>query len=81
MSDCKGCGAQIVWIKIGSGKSMPCDPELVTYWQKDKAAGKVVTPNGEVLSCEFKGNLEDATGIGYRSHFASCPNADAFRKK
>lgn len=30
MSKCKGCGAEIVWIKTPAGKAMPCDPNKVT---------------------------------------------------
>lgn len=76
MATCRGCGAPIIWI----GK-IPCDSEPVTYWQKAKAKGRVVTPNGEVLSCEFEGDLNKATGIGYKLHWASCPKADQFRRK
>ena len=75
MAKCKACGAEIVWI----GKK-PCNPEPVTYWQKPKGRGRVVTPNGEVISCEFSGDPNKATGIGYVSHFATCPFADAFRR-
>ena len=78
---CKGCGKTILWIKTVSGKSMPCDPEPVTYWEKQKAAGKVVTPNGEVISCEFDGDTSKATGTGYISHYATCPSAGQFRKR
>lgn len=76
MAKCKGCGAEIIWI----GK-MPCDPERVTYWAKPKAPGKVVTPNGEVISCVFEGDLQQATGVGYVSHWATCPQAGKFRRK
>lgn len=75
MATCKGCGAEIIWI----GK-MPCDPERVPYWAKEKAKGKVVTPNGEVLSCEFSGDPQKATGGGYISHWSTCPNAGQFRR-
>ena len=78
---CRGCGAQIIWIKTAAGKSMPCNAEAVRYWAKAKAAGKVVTPNGEVISCEFEGDAQAATGIGYVSHFSTCPKAKTFRKK
>jgi len=78
---CRGCGAEIIWIKTSAGKSMPCDPEPVPYWQKPKAPGKIVTPNGEILSCEFEGNLSNATGLGYISHFSTCPKAEYFKKK
>ena len=76
MAKCRGCGATIIWI----GK-IPCDPDQVGYWQKPKAKGKVVTPNGEVISCEFSGDQNEATGIGYISHWATCPKADQFRRK
>ncbi len=73
---CKGGGAKIIWI----GK-MPCDPRPVTYWAKPKAPGKVVTPNGELISCVFEGDLQKATGVGYVSHWATCPQAGKFRRK
>ena len=76
MTKCKGCGAPIIWI----GK-MPCDPEQVVYWQKPKAKGKIVTPNGEVISCEFSGEQNAATGIGYIPHWATCPQASQFKRK
>lgn len=75
MATCKGCGAKIIWI----GK-MPCDPERVPYWAKEKAKGKVVTPNGEVLSCEFSGDPQKATGVGFVPHWSTCPRAGEFRK-
>ena len=80
MTTCKSCGAEIIWVKIAGGNRMPCDPDLVPYWAKPKAKGKVVTPNGEVLSCDFDGDLQQATGLGYVSHWATCPYADAHRK-
>lgn len=79
-SKCKGCGKPIIWIKTARGKSMPCDDELVMYWAKQKAAGKVVTPNGEVISCEFEGDISEVTGLGYISHYATCPSAGQFRR-
>lgn len=78
---CRGCGTEIIWIKTASGKSMPCDYDPVMYWQKDKALGKVITPNGEVISCVFDGDMDKATGIGYISHFSTCPQATSFRRK
>ena len=81
MPNCKKCGAPIVWIKTPGGKSMPCDAEPVTYWKENKARGKIVTPNGEVISCKFDGALHEATGIGYKPHWATCPYADNFRRR
>lgn len=80
MATCKGCGAEIKWIKTPAGKNMPCDAEQVVYWEKPGAAGKVVTPNGEVISCEFSGEASKATGVGYRPHWYTCPEADSFKR-
>ena len=80
MAKCKGCGAEIKWIKTMAGKSMPCDAEAVTYWEKVGAVGKIVTPNGEVISCVFSGELSKATGIGYIPHWATCPAVGSFKK-
>lgn len=77
---CRGCGAPILWIRTESGKSMPCGPDPVTYWQNAVGCHKIVTPNGEVLSVSLEGDPQQATGIGFISHFATCPNRDDFRK-
>jgi len=79
MQRCKACGAQIRWIRTKSGKSMPCDPQPVPYWQRPKARGKVVTPWGDVVSCVFQGELREANGTGYVPHWATCTRADLFR--
>ena len=78
---CSGCGAEIVWIKTAAGKTMPCDPMPKRYWQKDKASGKVVTVRGNVISCEFEGDPDTMSGLGYISHFSTCPKAGEFRRK
>ena len=80
MSKCKGCGAPIIWIATLGRKSIPCDPEPVFYWQKPKAKGRIVTKNGEIISCELIGDTNIATGIGYIPHWATCPEASRFRK-
>lgn len=81
MAKCKGCGAEIIWIGTAGGKSIPCDPAQVYYWERAKAKGKVVTPNGEVLSCVFEGDPQKATGIGYVSHWSTCPCAGQFKRR
>lgn len=77
---CRGCGAPIVWIRTQSGKSMPCNADPVIYRQRAGAAGKIVTPNGEVLSCDFDITINQATGVGYISHWSTCPQAGRFRR-
>lgn len=79
---CRGCGAEIVWVKTAAGKSMPCDPRLVPYWERPGAAGKVVLQrSGKVVSCDFEGPRDELTGFGYISHFSTCPQAKGFCRK
>ena len=80
MAKCKGCGAPIVFIGTPEGRSIPCDAEQVLYWARPRATGKVVTPNGIVVSCDLQGDPKLATGIGYKPHWASCPKAGQFRR-
>lgn len=81
MVRCKGCGKEIIFITTENGEKMPCDAEPVMYWQKEGARGKIVTPNGEVRSCIFEGDTENATGIGYIPHWVTCEKSNNFRKK
>ena len=60
---------------------MPVDPDQVVYWEKPGGSEKIVTPNGEVISCELSGDQNKATGIGYIPHWSTCPSADQHRKK
>ena len=79
---CRSCGQQVIWIKTVAGKNMPCNPALVTYKDQQGGKEKIVTPNGEVHSAEIvESGTSNATGIGYISHFATCPNAARHRKK
>ena len=73
---CRGCGASIVWVKTEKGKHMPCNPQLVPYWERPGAAGKIILQqSGRVVSCEFDGPREEVTGFGYISHFSTCPQS------
>lgn len=80
ISQCRACGAEIMFIKSVAGKTIPVNAEQIAYQQKAGGSLKVVTPNGEVISGELAGDPQKATGIGYISHFATCPEADKFRK-
>lgn len=78
---CRGCGAALVWIPTPGGKSMPCDAEQVLYRARKGAKGKVVTPNGQVLSADINVQPEQAPGVGYVPHWATCPEAEKFRRR
>ena len=78
---CRGCGADICFIKTVSGKSIPVDPEPVTF-VPEIAFDRFVMMDGTVergqaVVLAFGVN----TKVGYRSHFSTCPMADDFRKK
>ena len=77
---CRGCGAPIVWIRTTAGRYMPCDASPVRYKPRSGGAGKVVTPRGEVLSCELDAPPAEACCVGYVSHFATCPQAGRFHR-
>ncbi len=67
MGKCRSCGKQLVWAATASGKKMPLEACSVA-----------------------EGNIRiDQTGIArvgkvgtgpYRSHFATCPNANDWRR-
>ena len=40
MATCKGCGAEIIWIKTPAGKLMPCDAQKIT----------IITEQGQTVS-------------------------------
>lgn len=81
MAKCKGCGAEIRFIKLKSGKPIPVNPSPVFI--EDKSGDKIiVTTDGRVSN----GRLEVVTSQnqfltrGYISHFATCPFANTFRR-
>ena len=47
MARCRGCGQEIEWIKMKTGKSMPVDPERIMYWEGEDGDETLVTPDGE----------------------------------
>lgn len=81
MAKCKSCGAEIIWIKMRSGKSAPCNPEPIHYRKfvhNIENMLVLVTPEGDVIPGEA---CEDSDLFGYISHFATCPNANRHRKR
>lgn len=79
---CRGCGAKVIWVRSESGKRMPCNPQMVPFWERPGASGKVVLQgSGKVISCDFEGPRDEVTGFGYISHFSTCPQAGRFRRK
>jgi len=77
---CKSCGATIRWIRTRTGRSMPCDVAPRYYQTKPGGCAKVVTPAGDVISCELVKDPAEATGWGYIPHWSTCDAPDKFRK-
>lgn len=79
---CRGCGAEICFIKTVKGKSIPVDPEPVSF-VPGGGPNTYVIITGEVKRGRETehGDENVTTWLGYRSHFANCPAADEFRKK
>lgn len=71
---CAYCGKRIMWVRTAAGKNMPVNPEMISYRRPEagkKAAEKIVTPTGEVVSAD-RADSRQAEGTGYISHFATC---------
>lgn len=83
MSTCGSCGAEVVWAVTPAGRRMPVDAEPVD-------GGNVILHPGIA-----RGDAPTATVVGkavapalfgddaprYVSHFVTCPNADAHRRR
>jgi len=83
MAICKGCGAEIDFIRTPTGKLMPVDKDMVPYWQKDGAPGKIVKRNGLLVSAVFteeEAPPEAHMSYGRVPHWATCPKADKFKR-
>ncbi len=81
ISRCRSCGQMIVWVRTKSGKNMPCDSQLVTFKSETGGKERIVTEQGNIISGKTGVSREEADGIGYISHFATCPYADEHRKR
>ena len=80
MAKCKSCNADIVFVKSPAGKYIPCDEGLIAYKFDDNGKDVLVDDAGEVIRCQihFEGG---ADGYARVPHWATCPNADRFRKR
>ena len=78
---CRGCGKEIAFIKTVKGKTMPVDPESV-YFIPGGGPNTYVMMDGSIQrGREPRQEDAEAVRIGYRSHFATCPQAERFRRR
>lgn len=68
IAKCRGCGAEIIWAFTADGHRMPLDA---------KFEGRFVLDRHK----RDDGTLLASARATYLSHFATCPQADKFRKR
>lgn len=76
---CRSCGAPIKWVKTFSGKRMPVDVPGVNFVEGGNAL--FVTDEGAAVHGTMAEEPKESLRFGYVSHFATCPNANRWRKK
>jgi len=64
MPSCKSCGAEIKFIKMASGKTMPVDVKELSMVQAEEGS---LWDNGKIVKV-------------FQPHWATCPTADEHRK-
>ena len=72
MPECKGCGQDIKWIEMVSGKSMPIDPK-----PQNMVVRVEDLPEGCMPICDpDQGVMIKA----YITHWSTCPRSKDFKK-
>lgn len=76
---CRGCGRRVLWITTKAGKNMPVDTNIHHYRKDPAGKEKIVTQSGEVVTGTIVDTPQEADGMGYISHFATCTQARRFK--
>lgn len=80
---CRSCGAPIIWAQTVNGKAMPIDAEPVPDGNVLLTGRRVETRRGTLApECRVEGDtpMFPDGADRYMSHFATCPQADQWRK-
>lgn len=80
MARCRGCGAEIDWIRTRAGKNMPVDPEPV-FVAVDDGSDVFVSDEGEVIHGRTVPANDGTAEVAFVPHWATCPEAGQFRRK
>jgi len=70
MPKCKLCGKEITFVRTAAGKSLPCEPKLIHYYQGK--GQKIVTIEGNVVECSYIGINTKPLGMGFVPHWGNC---------
>ena len=81
MSKCKYCDTDILWVRMKSGSVMPCNTGELLYKEDKAGYAKIVTQSDRVITAVLVTDRDEADGIGYVSHYATCPGAYRIRRK
>ena len=81
---CKKCGGLIFWIKTTKGNWLPVNRRAIESTPVQKGGHTFVLVDGSTIQALPTGSVQydgiDSV-IAFEAHFATCPNADEFRKK
>lgn len=79
MSACSSCGKEIIWAITDNGKRMPIDPDPDAHGNVRLSFGRRgEAPSAKVLGKKDLAEREEGAHL-YRSHWATCDDADRFR--
>jgi hypothetical protein len=85
MPTCEACGQEIVWAQTVNGKLMPVDAEPTRAGNvllgDDGPTAQPRLREATVLGARKALEARDEGRTLYKSHFASCKEADRFRRK
>lgn len=73
-SNCLSCGARMIWVRGGKGHWMPVDAEPVSDGNLELIKNDrlvIAAPINPLFPPEKR----------YKSHFATCPDADGWRRR
>ena len=82
MSICRGCGAQIEWIKTTAGRNMPVDPEPV-FVIEGEGRDRFVLDDGAVIAGRIARPEEERPepAVVCGPHWKTCSNAEYCRRR
>lgn len=82
MSRCRGCGAEIDWIRTRAGKMMPVDEEPVMVIEGE-GRDLFVTDEGDTITGRKAAPQEEnrELPVAFVPHWAMCPAAGDFRRR
>lgn len=80
ITKCRACGAEIGFIKTIAGKTVPVDANSLNFLPDPDGKELFVLVDGRTQRGTRVNEESNSSLIGFISHFATCPEADKFRK-